>query len=53
MSVLFGCYLLVASLFAPVVGLPVVLAGSVLFVGVQYVTYPGVNAGACIAGGRE
>ena len=37
MSVLFGCYLLVASLFAPVVGLPVVLAGSVLFVGVQYV----------------
>jgi heat shock protein HtpX len=37
MSVLFGFYLLVASLFAPVVGLPVVLAGSVLFVGVQYV----------------
>ena len=37
MSVLFGFYLLVASLLAPVVGIPVVLAGSVLFVGVQYV----------------
>ena len=37
MSVLFGCYLLVASLFAPVVGVPMVFAGSVLFVGVQYV----------------
>ena len=35
-SVLFGVYVLVAALFAPVVGLPVVLAGSVLFAGVQY-----------------
>ena len=37
MSVLFGVYLLVAALFAPVVGIPVVLAGSLVFVGVQYV----------------
>jgi len=37
MSVLFGFYLLVAALFAPIVGIPVVAAGSLLFVGVQYV----------------
>ena len=37
MSVLFGFYLLVATLFAPIVGIPVVAAGSLLFVGVQYV----------------
>ncbi|MEF8806913.1 M48 family metalloprotease [Natronomonas sp.] len=37
MSILFGFYVLVAALFAPVVGIPVVIAGSVLFVGVQYV----------------
>ncbi|MEF8788841.1 MAG: M48 family metalloprotease [Haloarculaceae archaeon] len=36
-GVVFGFYVLVAALFAPVVGLPVVLAGSVLFAGVQYV----------------
>ena len=37
MSVLFGFYVIVAALFAPVVGIPVVLAGSLVFVGVQYV----------------
>ncbi|MFT4885142.1 MAG: heat shock protein HtpX [Natronomonas sp.] len=37
MSILFGFYVLVAALFAPIVGIPVVIAGSVLFVGVQYV----------------
>ena len=37
MGILFGFYALVASLFAPLVGIPVVVAGSVLFVGVQYV----------------
>ena len=37
LGILFGFYLLVASLFAPLVGIPVVIAGSVLFVGVQYV----------------
>lgn len=37
MSILFGFYVLVAALFAPVFGIPVVIAGSVLFVGVQYV----------------
>ena len=36
-SVIFGFYVLIAVLFAPVFGLPVVLAGSVLFAGVQYV----------------
>lgn len=35
-SLLFGFYLLVATLFAPLVGWPLVVAGSVLFVGVQY-----------------
>ena len=35
-TILFGFYALVGALAAPVVGIPVVLAGSVLFVGVQY-----------------
>lgn len=35
-SILFGFYVAVAALFAPVFGLPVVFAGVVLFVGVQY-----------------
>lgn len=37
MGVPFGVYRLEAALFAPVVGIPVVLAGSVPFVGIQYV----------------
>jgi heat shock protein HtpX len=37
MSVLFGFYLVVATLFAPLVGIPVIVLGSVAFVGVQYV----------------
>ena len=37
MGIVFAFYLVVASLFAPLVGIPVVVAGSVLFVGVQYV----------------
>lgn len=35
-SILFGFYVAVAALFAPVFGLPVVFGGVVLFVGVQY-----------------
>jgi heat shock protein HtpX len=37
MGILFGFYLAVASLFAPLLGIPVIVAGSVLFVGLQYV----------------
>jgi multisubunit Na+/H+ antiporter MnhB subunit len=37
MSILFGFYVLVAAFFAPIVGVPVVITGGVLIVGVQNV----------------